>query len=325
MKKERKTKKGLTIALVALAVLILAAAVFLFSVRPGPGADDMLFKVGIYNPLSLFTFTGNTYLEILVGNDKVFNAPTMYHVSFEPCARTDWHTHEGGQILIVTYGIGYHQIEGEEVKIIRPGDIAMAKPGVKHWHGAGKDSWFSHIAISTNPDKSGVKWLEAVSDEVYNNLNAVESNEGVDKGLPAVALADMGDGAIFPLGQPNPFSDYFTGNTYLAPLISLDDVFNCPPMSNVIFEPCARTDWHSHNGGQILIAIGGVGYHQIEGRQLDILHSGDVVKVEPGIKHWHGASPDSWFSHIAISTNPGNGAVNWMEPVEDNAYFANVQ
>lgn len=126
------------------------------------------------------------------------------------------------------------------------------------------------------------------------------------------------------MGMPNPLADYFTGNTYLAMLISPDAVLDCPPMSNVTFEPCARTDWHSHGGGQILIAIGGTGYHQIEGQPLETLHSGDVAKVEPGVKHWHGASPDSWFSHIAISTNPGEGTVNWMEPVTDEIYSNNT-
>ena len=321
MKKERKMKKGLKITLLAIGVLILAAAVFLFSVRPKSGADDMLFSVGIYNPLSLFTFTGNTYIETLVGNDEEFNSPTMFHVSFEPCARTDWHSHEGGQILIATYGEGYHQIWGETAELLRAGDVVTVEPGVKHWHGARADGWFSHIAISTNSDRPGVEWMEAVTDEEYNSLDAVEANERIDKGLPADAVADMGNGAIFPLGMPNPLSDYFTGDTYLLPLIQFEEVFNCPPMSNITFEPGTRTHWHTHDGGQILIAIGGVGYHQIDGRTLDVLRPGDVVMVESGVRHWHGASPDSWFSHIAISTNPDNGEVNWMEPVTDDVYL----
>ncbi|MGH0052276.1 MAG: carboxymuconolactone decarboxylase family protein [Sphaerochaetaceae bacterium] len=298
------------------------------SINPAPEETEqvpnetLLFELGQPNPLSNY-FTGNTYLDLLVSNDDVFNMPSMFNVSFEPRARTDWHSHDGGQILIVTYGVGYYQEEGETINILRPGDVVMIEPDVKHWHGASPESWFSHIAISTNPGNSATVWMEPVSGEDYNTSGVEEFGNRVEKNLPQDALENMEQGAILPLGQPNPLSDYFTGNTYLALLVAPDEMFNCPPMFNVTFEPGARTDWHSHDGGQILIAIGGVGSYQIEGKPIETLHSGDVVMVDPGVKHWHGASPDSWFSHIAISTNPGNSATNWMEPVTDAIYFAN--
>lgn len=90
-------------------------------------------------------------------------------------------------------------------------------------------------------------------------------------------------------------------------------------MSNVTFEPGCRNNWHSHTGGQILIAVGGVGYYQERGKAARRL-LGDVVEIAPDIEHWHGVAPDSWFSHLAIGCNPQTNKNIWLEQVDDQQY-----
>ncbi|MCD8310004.1 MAG: carboxymuconolactone decarboxylase family protein [Prevotellaceae bacterium] len=109
------------------------------------------------------------------------------------------------------------------------------------------------------------------------------------------------------------------GKSYLAPLTS-NDALNCP-VSNVTFEPGCRNNWHSHTGGQLLIAVAGKGYYQEKGQPARLLLPGDVVEIVPNVVHWHGAAPDSWFSHLAITTNPQNNQSTWLEPVDDAAYL----
>lgn len=88
-------------------------------------------------------------------------------VTFEPGARTAWHTHPLGQTLIVVSGIGWAQREGEPIQEIRPGDIVWFSPGEKHWHGAAENNAMTHIAIGERLDGKNVEWLEKVSDEQY--------------------------------------------------------------------------------------------------------------------------------------------------------------
>ncbi|GGJ42951.1 (R)-mandelonitrile lyase [Deinococcus roseus] len=88
-------------------------------------------------------------------------------VTFEPAARTAWHTHPLGQTLIVTAGKGFVQVWGEEVQEIHPGDVVWFSPGEKHWHGASSDTAMTHIAIQESLDGKAVDWLEHVSDEQY--------------------------------------------------------------------------------------------------------------------------------------------------------------
>ncbi|WP_028401558.1 (R)-mandelonitrile lyase [Ectobacillus panaciterrae] len=126
------------------------------------------------------------------------------------------------------------------------------------------------------------------------------------------------ESVIFPKGEKIT-NDYFIGATWLEMLVSNDSTFNCP-IGNVTFEPGARNNWHTHPGGQILLVTRGKGYYQEEGKPVQVLHEGDVVKIDPDVKHWHGATPDSWFTHIAISTNVQKGIVEWLEPVTDEEY-----
>jgi quercetin dioxygenase-like cupin family protein len=124
--------------------------------------------------------------------------------------------------------------------------------------------------------------------------------------------------AIFPKGDRAP-ADYFTGTVWLKLLVPNNDQLSCQ-IANVIFEPGARNNWHTHPGGQILIATNGVGYYQEKGKPIQLLRKGDVVKILPGVVHWHGASPESEFTHIAINTNTQKGIVTWLQIVNEEEY-----
>ncbi len=128
----------------------------------------------------------------------------------------------------------------------------------------------------------------------------------------------LSERVIFPKGEKIS-NEHFIGAAWLQILVLDDSTFHCP-VFNVTFEPGARNNWHKHPGGQILLVTGGKGYCQEEGRQVQVIHAGDVVKIRPDVKHWHGAAPDSWLTHIAISTNPQRGDAEWLEPVTDEEY-----
>jgi 4-carboxymuconolactone decarboxylase len=113
-------------------------------------------------------FTGTAWLEMLVTNDTTFNT-SIGNVTFEPGARTNWHYHPGGQILLITSGKGLYGEKGKPVRELRKGDVIKCDPNIMHWHGAAPDSEMSHLAIGTNPNKAPVVWLQPVSDEEYNN------------------------------------------------------------------------------------------------------------------------------------------------------------
>lgn len=123
----------------------------------------------------------------------------------------------------------------------------------------------------------------------------------------------------YPLGKKISPNKNFTGEVWLAPL-SEQDALNVP-MSNVTFEPGCRNSWHSHTGGQILIATAGIGYYQEKGKPARRLYPGDIVEIAAGVEHWHGAAPDSWFAHVAIRCNPQSNQAVWLDAVGDEEYM----
>lgn len=123
---------------------------------------------------------------------------------------------------------------------------------------------------------------------------------------------------IFPKGEKGS-SKTFTGNAYPTSLVASDSVYNTI-VGNVYFEPGARSNWHSHPAGQILIITDGVGYHQIEGKPIEIIKKGSVVKCPPNVRHWHGASADVGLQQLYIVSNTEKGIVNWEEAVTDEVY-----
>ena len=123
----------------------------------------------------------------------------------------------------------------------------------------------------------------------------------------------------FKKGDINPYNKFFTGTTYLTRLSENDSIWNSS-IANVTFEPKARTNWHKHSGGQILLVTAGEGRYQEKGKEIQILKKGDVVRIPLNVEHWHGAAPDSWFAHISIETNLPNNETTWLGPVSDKEY-----
>ena len=126
--------------------------------------------------------------------------------------------------------------------------------------------------------------------------------------------------SVFSAGAANDaYSQYFDGKSYLN-MLSLEQVV----VGNVTFEPGCRNHWHIHHadkgGGQILLVTAGRGYYQEWGKDAIELYPGDVVNIKAGVKHWHGAAPDSWFQHLAIEVPAENGRNEWCEPVSDKDY-----
>ena len=124
---------------------------------------------------------------------------------------------------------------------------------------------------------------------------------------------------FFPVGEENPYGQFFVGQSYLAP-VSTTQV----PVFNVTFEPGCRNNWHIHHassgGGQMLICVGGRGWYQEWGGEAQEMTPGTVVNIPANVKHWHGAASDSWFSHLAIEVSGEDASTEWLEQVTDEAY-----
>lgn len=127
-------------------------------------------------------------------------------------------------------------------------------------------------------------------------------------------ITDVFERGVHITDNPN-----FNGEIWLQGFVSKDDMMDCT-VANVTFAPGVRNNWHSHPGGQILLCTSGEGRYQERGKPIQELHPGDVVKIAPNVEHWHGAAPDSEFTHIAIGTQQSKGGAVWLEPVKDEDY-----
>ena len=131
--------------------------------------DLSVFPIGEKNDAFAQYFIGQSYLAPL-STEQI----GIFNVTFEPGCRNNWHIHHadkgGGQILICVAGHGYYQEWGKEARKLAPGDVVNIKAGVKHWHGAAKDSPFSHLAIEVPGENTRNEWCEPVSDDEYNKL-----------------------------------------------------------------------------------------------------------------------------------------------------------
>ena len=123
---------------------------------------EMIFPIGEPNTAYAKYFIGNSYLAP-ISREQV----SISNVTFEPGCRNNWHSHTGGQLLLVTAGRGYYQERGEPARLLLPGDVVEIAPDVEHWHGAAPDSWFAHLAVETNPQTNENRWLEPVDDAQY--------------------------------------------------------------------------------------------------------------------------------------------------------------
>ena len=124
--------------------------------------------------------------------------------------------------------------------------------------------------------------------------------------------------SILPKGN-SAAASYFTGPVWLYPLAS--DSLQQWSMAKVTFEAGSHSNWHTHAGKQVLVIAEGTGYLKEKGKPIQVLHKGDVVTIEPGVKHWHGATPKDQFVQLVINSEIKNGVVvNWLEAVTDEEY-----
>lgn len=264
--------------------------------------EQLRFPIGdkIENP----AFTGDAYLKNLIALDSVFNFPQTNVVTFAPGAHSSWHRH-GGMVVLVTGGVGLYQEEDRPAQVLRKGDVLQIPAGVRHWHGATKDNWFSQVVIydtAWRPDSTVSDEDNTLSDEYYNELVLEEYDH------PTLIDSLMFAAPDSTLSLPT-----FNGPIRLANTVDAPNEAGAPGLHYVVFEPGVINAWHTHPGGQILIATDGIGYHQIEGQPVEVLHPGDVVKCPPNVKHWHGASAGSRFAHLAVGTNPNTSPVVWTD------------
>lgn len=150
-----------------LGMAVLAAAPF---AQAGEAAAQQITRAGTQASTTgpAEYFTGHARVDPLFPADANINASAAY-VTFEPGARSAWHTHPAGQRLVVTAGVGLVQEWGKPVQEIRPGDVIWCPPGVKHWHGAGPTTAMTHLSVAgTAADGKNVNWMEKVTDEQYN-------------------------------------------------------------------------------------------------------------------------------------------------------------
>lgn len=261
-------------------------------------------------------FTGTVYFKNMIQKDDTYNFPVTNTITFAPGSRSAWHVHGGMEILVVG-GKGFYQEKGKKAQIIRKGDVVHIPAGATHWHGAAADSWFQQIVIYDagweNPE-AGDGHAESVSDEQYNALSLPEnSEEYAGRKITAEDTFTFGNGKLFD-------SENFSGKVLLSDILDVPNEAGTPALKNVVFDKGCYNSWHLHVGGQVLIVTDGIGYHQVEGGELEILHPGDVAFCPPNERHWHGAVANSTFAHLAASTNPGKPGVVWGERLPPEEY-----
>ena len=189
------------------------------------------------------------------------------------------------------------------VSLIAGGNFEQLKSHLRK----GKDNGLSkqEIAEIITHQAFYVGWPKAWS--AFNIVKEIYSETDTAKNTT------LANSTIFPLGDPvNPA--WFTGKAWLK-MLSVNNPLNTP-VANVTFAPGARNHWHSHKVGQILLVTGGEGWYQEWGKPAQKLKAGDVVNIPANVKHWHGATRDSWFVHLAIT--PGES--EWFEPVSEKDY-----
>ena len=127
--------------------------------------SDQVFDKGVRASNEIFS--NEVWVNMLVTDEKSVYDTQVYSVTFKPSARTHWHTHPGGQILLCTKGQGYYQEKGNPARLLKPGDVVTIPPDVNHWHGAAPDSEFVHIGMSTKVHTGPAAWLGPVTDTDY--------------------------------------------------------------------------------------------------------------------------------------------------------------
>lgn len=261
-------------------------------------------------------FTGTVYMKNLIPLDATYNFPETNVITFAPDSRSSWHVH-GGMYVIGVGGVGLYQEEGKDAVIIRKGDVVQIPAGVKHWHGSTKDSWFQQIVVydknwkaPSGSDSSESHASGEVSSKEFSNIKMIENPSRVKK---------LDSSLMFARGEKLLKLPTFNGGVYLSGIVEENEAAS-PGLHYVVFPKGVYNAWHSHEGGQILIVTDGIGYHQLKGGEVEVLHPGDVAFCPPDKIHWHGGSFYGTFAHIAINTNPEKPGVTWHEMMSEEEY-----
>ena len=228
-------------------------------------------------------------------------------ITFEPGSRSAWHTTPMGQTVLVTSGKALVQEEGGPIATAHPGDVVWFPPKGKYWFGATQDTAMTAMVITEAVDGQSVRWLEQVSEAQYTVRPS-------DKQSKHITIARAGSQ---PSGKANPKN--FTGSARTDSLFSPKEGSRAYG-AIVTFEPCARTDWHSHPMGQTLIVLSGRGYVQEQGGPLHEIRQGDIAWTSADVLHWHGAASDTAMAHLALSERVEGKAVTWGAKVTDKEY-----
>lgn len=209
-------------------------------------------------------------------------------------------------------------------KVLAPRDRSMITISALFGAGILDNSFKAHLAMGK---ANGI-----TKAEITEMITQLAFYAGWPKAWAALYLAkevygdDADDGTsrevLFGRGAPNDaYAKYFVGKSYLSPMVA-PTKDNPMAIANVTFEPGCRNNWHIHSTEQILLVVDGRGWYQEAGKPAQELNKGDIVVIKPGIKHWHGAAADSWFSHISITADALSGKNEWLEPVSDKEYNA---
>lgn len=251
-------------------------------------------------------FVGTVHRNDLIQTDAVYKLPQTNVISFAAGSHSGWHTH-GAMTVIGIAGTGLYQEWGKEPVLIRPGDVVQIPAGVTHFHGATKNDVFQQFVIYDSKWKAPegmTAHIGALTEEEYQKTPVSKIPAIHEKGKEREFLFDA---SLQEFSSPN-----FNRPVYLGKILTTPNAAKSPEWNYVVFPAGTYNRWHSHKTGQVLIATDGIGLHQVQGGEVEILHPGDVVFCPPGVIHWHGATPSRSFAHIAINPED-NHEVTWYD------------
>jgi len=303
------------------------------TVADGTTKEQMVLPLGEQLPSP--PFSGEAYINRLIQRDSVFNFPATNCITFAPGSHSQWHRH-GAMTVIGISGIGLFQEEGNAPRLVYPGDVIDIPAGARHFHGAAQGNWFQQFVVyddawqpDAKVDEDNGRSSESHPSSLGNGR--VVTDEGEANTLSDEQYATLmpkevttptthADSLVFAPGDSLLTLPTFTGPIRLSNVLDEGNAAASPGWHYVVFEPGVYNAWHTHAGGQILICTDGIGYHQIEGQPVEVMHPGDVAMCPPGVKHWHGAAPGSRFAHIATNTNPDKPGVEWFDFLSKEKY-----
>jgi len=243
-----------------------------------------IFGTGIPNFILKNNMTGKSYIKPV---KMAGRALMLANVTFAPGSLCYWHIHKstkgGGQILICTAGEGWYQEEGKEAVSLVPGTVVNIPTNLLHWHGAKKDSWFSHIAVEIGGENVKNEFVSPVSEKDYNQLKDTLS----------------GKSKVERIGFEGEKSN------------------DRPFLETRKLEPGVTDEWHIHKatagGGQLIVCTAGEGFYQLEGKKVKAIKPGETVYIPAGVKHRHGANEKKSFTYHSIDVQGENCRTEYVK------------